>query len=123
MARLAKPPGKSFIAIFLLYMVCFWISHGHAFESWLGELSTNVNLRTSPGLDQEIITVLEEAIIVEVIDENGEWYQVVTLWETPEHKGWVYRQHIRKTSNKEKTSEVPPVMSGEERKGKGSVVS
>ena len=59
MERKARPLGKPFIGSLLLYVVCVWISHGYVFESWVGEVRTKVNLRKSPGLDQEIVTVLD----------------------------------------------------------------
>lgn len=120
MERKTRPLGKPFIGTLLLYVVCVWIPHGYAFESWVGEVSTKVNLRKSPGLDQEIVTVLDEAIIVEVMDKSGEWYQVVTLWEESEYKGWVYGKHIRKTSQKEKAPEPPSEMGQEEKTGESA---
>lgn len=117
MRRKAKPPGRPFVTTLLLYIVCFGISHTHAFESWLGEVTANVNLRKSPGLDQEIVTVLEEATIVEVVDKSGGWYQVVTLWDTPEHKGWVYGKHIRENSENVKSAEAPAEMVPEKKTG------
>jgi len=71
-------------------------------------------------LDQEIVTVLDEAIIVEVMNKSGEWYQVVTLWEEPEYKGWVYGKHIRKTSEKEKAPEPPSEMGQKEKTGESA---
>ena len=97
--------GKAYVAMCMLVVVSLSISQGHTFETWLGEVSTNVNLRKAPGLDQEIIVVLEEATIFEVLNKRDDWYQVVTLWQTPEQRGWVFGKHVGKTSKKVTSSE------------------
>ncbi|HBE78886.1 MAG TPA: glycoside hydrolase [Firmicutes bacterium] len=52
----------------------------------------NVNLRSGPGLDDHIISVLQPGLAVTVVDESAAWFMV----QLPDGQtGWVYRQFIQ----------------------------
>lgn len=98
---------KKTISFILLCIVIFWIETGSAFDLWNGEVTTNVNLRKSPGLDGEVITLLAEGDKVVVKDKYGDWYQVVLEREVFGYKGWMHGDFLIKIQDEEKTTEIP----------------
>lgn len=51
---------------------------------------TYLHLRTGPGMDQQIIGHLLRGAEVEVVGENGDWYEV----EIPEMTGYVHKNYL-----------------------------
>jgi len=98
---------KKILSFFIVYLLVFWAQSVFAFDLWKGEVTTNVNLRKSPGLDGGIITRLDKGDRVIVKDKYGEWYQVVLEKEIFGYKGWMNGQYLKRVQSKEEIEAVP----------------
>jgi len=76
-----------------------------AYDTWKGEVTTNINLRRMPGLNGRIITGLEAGEHLTVMDASGDWLQVVVDGTNYGYRGWVYGTYVREM----KTTQTQPV--------------
>jgi hypothetical protein len=98
---------RALMLSFLASVVICWTGTGHAFESWDGEVTAEVNLRRIPGLDGKIFASLEKGDKVLVRDEHNDWFNVVAERETYGYIGWVYGRFIKRIDDKQAASGSP----------------
>lgn len=96
---------KPLLFLFLSLAICWTAKPGHAFESWNGEVTKNINLRKLPGLNGEIITGLQKGDKVVIKSKHGDWYKIVLERGIYGCKGWVYGEYIRKIDEEQKIEE------------------
>lgn len=89
------------LLFFVMSMVMCWAEIGHTFEARNGIMTAKVNLRKSPGLDGEIMTLLAEGEKVIIKDKHDEWYMVVVENEGYGYKGWIYGTYLKEILKKE----------------------
>ncbi len=95
----------------LFFIFCFslcQLKFVYAFGLPEGEITVNVNLRQTPGLNGVIITGLKKNERVIIEDKQEDWYQVLVERKTYGVKGWVYSKYIKE----DKLQEVLPVFAG-----------
>jgi len=78
-----------------------WTGPGHAFEAWNGEVTTNANLRKSPGLEGNIFAGLRKGDRVLIIDRHEDWYQIAIETDSYGYKGWVFGKYLKRLEREE----------------------
>jgi len=72
---------------------------------------TYLNLRTGPGMDNQVIGHLLRGTELEVVGEDGDWYQVVL----PETAGYVHKDYL--TVAEQEAPAEPPTEDGQDKPG------
>lgn len=72
---------------------------------------TYLNLRTGPGMENQIIGHLLRGTELEVVGEDGDWYQVVL----PETAGYVHKDYL--TVTEQEAPADPPTEDGQDKPG------
>jgi|GEM_PF-765791 len=67
---------------------------GRAEEYRLGTVTTNVNLRKTPGLKGDIVAGLQKGLPVKVYGEKDGWYRVAAKKNYIQFNGWVYKRYV-----------------------------
>ena len=70
---------------------------------------TYLNLRTGPGMDNQVIGHLLRGTELEVVGEDGDWYQVVL----PETAGYVHKDYL--TVAEQEVPAAPPTEDGQDK--------
>jgi len=83
-----------------------WTGPGHAFEAWNGEVTTNANLRKSPGLEGNIFAGLRKGDRVLIIDRHEDWYQIAIETDSYGYKGWVFGKYLKRLEREEEGLET-----------------
>ncbi|WP_138420598.1 SH3 domain-containing protein [Aquibacillus sediminis] len=65
-----------------------------ASAGWIGETTDNLNLRVAPSTSKQRITTIPEGTEMEVIGENGGWYNV----DVDDEIGWVTGEYVEFTN-------------------------
>jgi len=65
------------------------------FEPWDGEATIGVKLRQYPGLDAQILTVIQKGDQIKIKSKSGNWYEAVFKKNTMAYEGWVYYKYIK----------------------------
>jgi hypothetical protein len=97
---------KPLFFLFLCILMCC-AETGRAVEPMYGQMTTNVNLRSSHGLHGKIITEIEKGEKVLVKDKIGDWYKVIVEKKTYGYIGWVYGKYLKKIYIKEEKAAPP----------------
>ncbi|ABW66662.1 PilZ domain-containing protein [Desulfosudis oleivorans] len=92
-----KRAGISFLPFLLCIGLCMGIAH--AGDVQMGEVTTEVKLRRSPGLNGQWMETLAAGQKVIITQETNDWYQVVYEKERYGYKGWAYKKYVKITEN------------------------
>ena len=72
--------------VFVIFIFCMTVCFPCAsfcLDTLKGEVTANVKLRRSPGLDGKVLTVLDKGDRIVIQEKNGEWLRVPwnrTIW-------------------------------------------
>lgn len=79
------------ITIFLCLFASTHVIYGVTLQSAI--ISGNdVNVRTGPGLDTDIIGTLQQGLVVNVVEQSNEWLEIQF---GGQQTGWVYQQFVK----------------------------
>ncbi len=105
-----KNRAKKLITPLLTFLMSFVVlcpGTGNAFEQWNGEVTGNVKLRISPGIDSRVITCLRKGEKILVKDKHNDWYNIVHETDAYGYRGWVYGKFVEKIENDEEKPRTP----------------
>ncbi|WP_245628056.1 SH3 domain-containing protein [Shouchella shacheensis] len=73
-----------------------------------GETTARLNLRTAPGTQASVITTLDSGQTLELLQKQGDWYQV----KAGSHTGWVSGDYVNLEGTDNVEEETPSIGSG-----------
>ncbi len=79
------------LSVLIGLFVTIHVTYGATLQSGI-IIGNNVNVRTGPGLDTEIVCRLQQGDAVNVLDQTGDWLQVQLL---DQQTGWVHQQFVQ----------------------------
>ena len=80
------------LSVLIGLFVTIHVTYGATLQSGI-IIGNNVNVRTGPGLDTDIVCRLQQGDAVNVLDQTGDWLQVQL---TDQQTGWIHQQFVQK---------------------------
>jgi uncharacterized protein YraI len=114
-------PSKS-ILVLVAGIVIFWTVAANAYEQWEAKASARVNLRRTPSLSGEILSIIPNGHKVRIMEKKGLWCKVDVEGEI-KGKGWVHAKYLERILPKalktESSTQIVRVeiASGEQKQG------
>ena len=83
---------KTMLALVAGTIIC-WTAAGDSFEQGDARAAARLNLRATPSLSGEILSIIPKGHKVRIVDQNGPWCRV-DVQDQPNLKGWVYAKYL-----------------------------
>ncbi|MBR2499551.1 MAG: C40 family peptidase [Clostridia bacterium] len=91
-----RKTGISFLLVFILVFSCLLMTVSAEKFPFVGRVTENsVNVRTAPSLDAAVESLVNQGVLVDVFEKNGDWYKIGT---SPSTYAYIYAAYVENFS-------------------------